>query len=235
MPEKRQNKILNIIINEHIKEAQPVGSGAIAKKYGLKLSSATIRHEMKDLEDKGYIYQPYTSAGRVPTEKGWKYYLENFLSEKKISDQEKKELEHSFNIKSDDKKQNVKNLAKKLAEISRETVIVGFSPEYTYYTGLSHLFRQPEFEEYELICHISEVIDHLDEVIIRLFKNTEKDDFKILIGQENPFGENCGAIISKYEDKNGQEGIFTLLGPRRMSYAQNLSRLKHSHSLLKTI
>jgi len=235
MPGKRQNKILNIIINEHIKEAQPVGSGAIAKKYGLKLSSATIRHEMKDLEDKGYIYQPHTSAGRIPSEKGWRYYLDNFLSEKKISDQEKRDLENSFDIKKGDKKQKVKNLAKKLAEISKETVIVGFNPEYTYYTGLSHLFRQPEFEEYELICHVSEIIDHLDEVIVKLFKDIKKDDFKILIGRENPFGENCGAIVSKYEDKKGQEGILTLLGPKRMSYAKNISRLKHSHSLLKTI
>jgi len=234
MLSERQNKLLNIIIREHIKNAHPVGSTAVVDKYGLDLSPATIRNEMKELEEKGYIFQPHTSAGRVPTEKGWKYYLEYFLDEREISETQRRELTEAFAINSEEPEAKIKNLAKKLAKISRETVIVAFNPDYVYYTGLSNLFRQPEFSEYELICRLSEVIDHLDEVVSYLFREIETDDFRVMIGQENPFGEDCAAIVTKYLDKNGQAGIFSILGPLRMSYEKNLALLKHSYSLIKS-
>lgn len=78
----RKHKLLNSIIDEYIASAEPVGSGLLVEKYSLKVSPATVRNEMMELEKEDYIYQPYTSAGRVPTEKGYKFYVDNY--EKKI-------------------------------------------------------------------------------------------------------------------------------------------------------
>ena len=235
MLNKRQKNLFSVIVQEHVKNAHPVGSGMVVEKYLKDVSPATVRNEMKVLEHEGYIFQPHTSAGRIPTEKGWRYYLDNFISEKKLSRKEIEELENAFKTQSQDKEIRIKNLAKKMADLSRETIIVGFSPEHIYYTGLSNLFRQPEFEKHDLICNISEIIDHLDEVILSLFEKVKVEETKIIIGEESPFGQVCGAIVSKYKDSQGKEGIFTLLGPKRMAYENNLALLKYSHSLLRSI
>jgi len=75
----RKLKILNAIINDFIDTAQPIGSRTIAKKYDLGISSATIRNEMADLEEMGYLLQPYTSAGRIPSDLGYRVYINKLM------------------------------------------------------------------------------------------------------------------------------------------------------------
>ena len=77
---ERKMKILHAIINDYIATAEPVGSRTIAKKYDMSLSSATIRNEMSDLEDMGYIIQPYASAGRIPSDLGYRFYVDRLIS-----------------------------------------------------------------------------------------------------------------------------------------------------------
>jgi len=85
---KRQEKILNVLIEEHTKTAEPIGSKFLAKKKGLDVSPATIRNELQKLTEMGYIYQPHTSAGRVPEEKALRYFLDKIFpnEEKKITE-----------------------------------------------------------------------------------------------------------------------------------------------------
>ncbi|MEG2212958.1 MAG: heat-inducible transcriptional repressor HrcA, partial [Clostridiales bacterium] len=77
--DKRKKLVLNAIIEDYIANAEPVGSRAVAKKYGLGVSPATIRNEMSDLEEEGYIEQPHTSSGRVPSDKGYRFYVDNLM------------------------------------------------------------------------------------------------------------------------------------------------------------
>ncbi len=81
--EKRKEEILKNLVSEYIKTGKPVGSGNIVKKYKMNVSPATVRNEMAELEELGYIYQPHTSAGRVPTSKGYRFFIENILKNKK--------------------------------------------------------------------------------------------------------------------------------------------------------
>ena len=80
--EERQQKLLKIIVKEYIKTAEPISSGLLVQKFRLPYSPATVRAELVKLEEEGYIHQPHTSAGRVPTEKAYQFYVENFLSAK---------------------------------------------------------------------------------------------------------------------------------------------------------
>src|SRR5438093_8706154 len=99
MPTKltdRRQKLLRFIIDEYVTTAQPVGSNALVEKYGLPVSSATIRNEMAALEDEGYIAQPHTSAGRVPTDLGYRYYVEALMREERVSDDLKQMIRHQF-------------------------------------------------------------------------------------------------------------------------------------------
>ena len=181
--EKRKEKLLLSIISEYIKNAAPVASKMLAGRGGFKLSSATLRNEMAELEEEGMIFQPHTSAGRIPTEAGFNFYLANLPEGKlEVAGKEKKELERA--ARADEFPE--KSLAKVLAELSEEAVILAFGKNDVYYTGLSNLFAKPEFHDQDLVYRIGEVVDHLDEIINEIFEET-KGEIKILIGKKNPF------------------------------------------------
>src|SRR3990172_1843252 len=93
---ERRQRLLQFIIDEYVTTAQPVGSHALVEKYGLPVSSATIRNEMAALEDEGYISQPYTSAGRVPTDRGYRYYVEALMREETPPEELQQTIRHQF-------------------------------------------------------------------------------------------------------------------------------------------
>ncbi len=92
----RKQLILQAIIEDYINTAEPVGSRTISKKYLTSVSSATIRNEMADLEEMGYIEQPYTSAGRIPSDKGYRLYVDSLMNQNIINDSEKEYIRREF-------------------------------------------------------------------------------------------------------------------------------------------
>ncbi len=231
---ERKSALLSAIIKEHISTGQTVASKTLVDKHGFSLSPATIRNEMSDLEELGYIYQPHTSAGRIPTEKGWKFYIEHFLKNVELTKQKKNTLdailkEHDLSYEG-----MVKNVAKQMAELSRETIFVGFSPDDFYYTGLSNLFAHQEFQKIDLMCHMTEVVDHLDEVMKKIFDNVS-NDIKIMVGSENPFGRECGSIMISYSFGDKGKGLLGILGPMRMDYDNNVALIKYTQELFNKV
>jgi len=224
--DKRKELILKTIIKEHIKTAEPVGSEGLVDKYNLDISSATARNEMAELENEGYIAQPHTSAGRVPTEKAYNFYLEN-LAEKKLSQAEIRIFEKLLTKKDEE---NFKQAAKAMAKLSDNAVFWAFHKHNLYYTGISNLLHQPEFSETSLIYDISEVIDRVEEIIGEIF-NELKMGPQILIGSKNPFGAYCGTVAAKYK-LGDQTGLFGILGPVRMNYEKNLALVKFINNKL---
>ncbi len=93
---QRDKKILKAVVVDYIKSGEPVGSRTVSKKYMTNLSSATIRNVMADLEDLGYLYQPHTSAGRVPTEKGLRFYLESLMEIEKLGKRERDAIRRAY-------------------------------------------------------------------------------------------------------------------------------------------
>ncbi len=226
----RQQKLLNIIISHYTKTAQPVGSKITSKISGLDLSSATIRNEMANLESAGYIFQPHTSAGRVPTEKGYQFYVANFLKAEGVDKKQRKQLAKAVRPFKQYQPDILKEVAKTVAEISENAAFVGFSEDNFYYTGLSNLFSQPEFGSHDLVLNLSDVIDHFDQVISKIFSNVG-NDVKIFIGDQNPFSRNCGAVLTRYRVKNN-DGIVGILGPLRMDYQNNFNLIRHVKDLI---
>ncbi len=124
---ERQRQVLSIIIQAYVMNAAPVGSRYIAKNYNLGLSDATIRNVMADLEDEGYISQPHTSAGRIPTDKGYRYYVDLIMRVQRIQEEEKQRIDHNFEQFQYDPKDSSKVLnaaAKVLGSISRQLSVV---------------------------------------------------------------------------------------------------------------
>ncbi len=227
---QRKQELLKVIISQYIKNAQPVGSKLISSAGGFNLSPATIRNEMSELEKEGYIFHPHTSAGRVPTEKGYEFFVANFLSNIELGKKERKILKESVDFFDELEPKVIKSLAKGMAEFSNGAVFVAFSDSDFYYTGLSNLFSQPEFEKHQLVYDLSRIIDHLDQVISKIFSHTNKE-IKVYIGKKNPFGQDCSSIITKYESKNNN-GMLGILGPIRMDYQNNFSLIKYSQQII---
>ncbi|MFH1677837.1 MAG: hypothetical protein ABII94_00805 [Patescibacteria group bacterium] len=217
----RTKLILNTIIKEHIKTGAPVGSSVLVEKYQLDVSPATVRNEMAELESEGYIAQPYTSAGRVPTEQAFNLYIEN-LSEKKLN---KAEINLLDNISQGSDDLNLKQIAKTMAGISNNAVFWAFEKHNLYYTGISNLLRQPEFLQTNLIYDISVIIDRVDEIIGEIFDEIKYEP-QILLGSKNPFGDFLGIVLTKYKIKN-KIGMFGILGPMRMDYEKNLAVMQY--------
>lgn len=227
---ERQNILLKNIIKQYIKNAQPVGSKKLSNIIKPTISSATIRNEMADLIKKGYLVQPHLSAGRIPSLKGWQYYVENLLEEKDFSSNELEELKDIRDIlKKKNNQDAIKVLIKELAELTKELSFIAFDKDSFYYTGLTNLFNQPEFKEQNLVYRISQVIDHLDRILEKNFDFFNKE-LKVLIGSKNPFSEKCGAILTMSD-----YGLIGVLGPVRMNYQKNLGHVKKVCKLINQI
>jgi len=228
--EQRKELILNTIIKEYIKTGAPVGSSILVNKYKLNISSATVRNVMSDLEEAGFICQPYTSAGRVPTELAYNLYLKN-LKSKKLSENKISLLKNNLQNLNIDSETKLKKTAKIIAELSQNAVFWAIHRHNLYYTGISNLFQQPEFTQTNLVYDISVIIDRMEEIIDEIFDDL-KDGSQIMIGSKNPFGAFCGTILVKYKLKNNT-GLFGILGPMRMDYASNLGVVEYTLSQLK--
>ncbi len=124
--DERKRKILNAIIRNYLDTGEPVGSRTISKYSDLNLSSATIRNEMSDLEELGYILQPHTSAGRIPSDKGYRFYVDNLMQEKSQEVSQMKEfmIEHTERME-----RVLKQMAKLLANNTNYTAMIT-APSY---------------------------------------------------------------------------------------------------------
>ncbi len=221
----RQEQLLTLVIEKYIETAQPIGSKFLVSEAGLDWSEATVRNELRELEEEGFLTHPHTSAGRIPTEKGYKNYLEKMDWEKlKVVKKDTDILESFFAF--EDKIQAQKNLAKSLAAITQETVIIAFSPNSIYYTGMSNLFSKPEFVELGVVGDISQVFDRCEDCIPALY-DLVGGEVKFLVGVDHPFGNMLSAASFRYGDS-----LLTLLSPLRTNYKRNYSLLQTVKDIL---
>ena len=228
--DQRKSFLLQAIIEEYVLTAEPIGSKFLVQKYDMGVSPATVRNDMCLLEKDGYLIAPHPSAGRIPSQKGYRYYLDHFLRVKRGP-----QIEAHLRIILQTQERGerlMKQIAKVLGELSGEMIIVAFDPHWSYYTGVSNLFHKPDFAQLGLVYSLSELIDQFDEVIASIFSSiTQKP--QVFVGDENPFGKEMSAILTRYEGEDESEGLLGIVGPLRMDYAKNVGLLEEVNRLLK--
>jgi heat-inducible transcriptional repressor len=234
----RQEKILECIIEEYTSTALPIGSKVLVEKYGIEASTATIRNEMVELEEQGYLYQPHISAGRIPTDKGYRYFVEELMKDKELSKREQIKLQEEL------LKLRAKNMrlsrtsAKLLSGITGNLAISGILDKDEFFDdfGMKELLSEPEFQKLDDVCRLAETMDYIDEMFDKIVKEMKEGETKIFIGAENPMGKisNCSMIVSPYKLKNGQQGVLALIGPKRMKYAKNKSLIEYIKKMMGT-
>ena len=227
----RQESVLKAIVENYIKTAEPVGSKFLAERCGFSVSPATLRNDMVVLDQEGFIRAPHTSAGRVPTEKGYEFYLASIRNMRRASS--KQQFSDAI-TEARTQEGAVKQVAKKLVDLSGEMALVAFDPNWSYYTGISNLFAKPDFARLGLTQELSEMMDRFDEVVNSLYEHLPEAP-QVMIGGENPFGRRMSSIMVKYALPDDTSVLIGLVGPIRMDYKKNISLLEEAVESLSEI
>ena len=235
--ENRKETILASIVREYVDSAVPVSSVLLKEKYDFDISSATLRAEMMDLENDGYLYQPHTSAGRIPTDKGFRYFVDVLMEERgQLSAKEQKSLEVEVLKLKAQNKMLARTTANLLSAMSGNLALSGIIDSEDFYkAGVQRLLAQPEFTNLDSVSKIAEVIDYLDGSIEKLSKELKgRSEVEIFIGKENPISgaDECSMVVSRYNLKGGEEGMLAIIGPKRMKYSRNISLIDYIKKLL---
>ncbi len=205
-------KILGLVAEDLIRTGEPVGSQHFVEAHGLDVSSATIRNWFAELEEQGYLMHPHTSSGRQPTEKGYRLYVEEIMDSRPLSRRDQQAVETA--IKSaEENERKLKNAAKAVAELAGTAVVLGLGEADAYYTGLSQLFSQPEFGNWGSVVSLGNILDSLDEMLMRV----RRERFVVptfRLGETCPFGSVCGSALLTLNDGS----FVAVLGPMRMDY-----------------
>lgn len=233
----RQTQILVAIIEQYAEVASPVGSVTLAKLFGV--SSATIRAEMAKLEEFGFITQPHTSAGRIPTDKGYRFYV-NRLSEQQESERfllnannsrdnfTRSTQAISLRIQSQKARadQAIRSAVDSLVELTGNLGLATIGDQL-YINGIYNLFSQPEFESGEAVQSVAQLLDNLEPWLREVSPN---EPLNVYIGSENPIGKSSGAslIISKFRSPFSENSYIGVLGPTRQSYGKVIRLVRHT-------
>ncbi len=326
--DERKSKILEAIILDYISTAEPVGSRTISRKYDLSISPATIRNEMSDLEEMGYIEQPYTSAGRMPSDQGYRYYVDYIMKKNKLDEAVERLVISSFKGKINRFDDAIRISMELLAKITRypslilapgsessalsmirllkvdenrallviitennqvenifvelpngfkesdlnlltnvinsklsgtkisqwnktliselygellkqkdvlEAVLDSIEDRLTqkkehkiYLTGIIQMLNEPEFRDVDKVKSILSFFDDkriLEDILVR---NSQSEEFQVLIGNENKAEEikECSLIKRNYSFQGDFQGVMGVLGPKRMDYSNAISLLE---------
>lgn len=222
MLSERKQKLLKLIVEEYIETMQPIASRFLIDKKEIQVGEATIRNEMRALEEAGFLTHPHTSAGRVPTEQGYRYYVENIML---LSKPQKDAAAHLTQIinEAEDRRQLLKTIAKLMSEHSGNAVMIAFDETSVYYTGMAALFAQPEFHDYAQTVQVSAVFDHCEDRMHMLEDAVASGQTSTFIGQQNPLGGACSSVVAKF---SGGE-MMIVIGPMRMNYKQTMSFMQY--------
>lgn len=250
----RQKKVLAAIVELYTETALPVGSQALLQYSGLPVSSATLRSDMAALKEAGYLYQPHTSAGRIPTDAGYRIYVEEMMGDKDLSREDQRRLQKELLLMKAKQARMGRSTAKLLSALSGNLAVSGIlrrparsasdsaqaeedaGVDEMYDFGMKELLEKPEFQEIDDLCRLVETLDSLDEKLDELIIKLADGETHIFIGDENPIDgiDNCSMVVAPYHNKQGERGMLAIIGPKRMDYAKNKSLIEYMKKLLSS-
>jgi transcriptional regulator of heat shock response len=226
MTTDRRLEILRAIVDEYVQTQEPVGSKVIAEKNALGISPATIRNEMALLEEEGLITQPHTSAGRIPTDRGYRIFVDKLATVKPLSNAERRAIE-TFLHGSHDLEELMKRSAKLLADITKQVAVVKYpiigdsqNREMMAVSGTANLARSGEGES------LFNILEALEEqaVLLRLLSDAAPT-VHVTIGSEQSDAnlQSTSLVTVGYGLETSPLGALGVLGPTRMDYASSMS------------
>lgn len=218
-PNRRQQEVFGLIVRHYVETAEPVGSRYIARR--LSLSSATIRNVMADLEEMGYITQPHTSAGRIPTDKGYRYYIDSIMKIKSAGEELGRSMREEYfraDRSMEDALEHTAHVISGLTNYVGLTLLAQY--DRLYLDGASHIVEQPEFHDLKKLYALLRCLEE-KRVLLDLLQHDFADERLIVhIGRENADSHlsECSIVTKGYKIKGRVSGRLGVIGPKRMLY-----------------
>ncbi len=196
----RRDKILGLIIDSHVNTAEPIASRSISKKLRMSLSPATVRNVMSDLEEQELITHPHTSAGRIPTEKGYRYYISRLMRASLLTEEEKKSIDREFKVKLNELNSLLDRTSNILSLITNQTGIVLFP-----------ILQKSFFKHVELVR-----LDESDILIVLFTASGVTKNFVVNLNENisEPELSRISNFINKYMGKGSLDDIKREIGRR---------------------
>ncbi len=250
---ERRARILGHIVSEYVHTALPVGSETIVRKYGLPISPATVRNEMARLEEEGYITHPHTSAGRIPSDMGYRFYVESLMEEEDLPWYEKQSIQRRLRMAARAASGRAALLAERariaatvLAESVRNAAVAtaprspGIDEEddalydRAYLEGLRNVLSQPEFSQTEDVIDLVCVLEEGNLMRAMPLDNLSGEDVTVVIGEENreDVMRRCSVVLTRYGVPGTAVGVLAVLGPTRMAYSRVIPTVRYLSLLM---
>lgn len=220
-------------IDRYIQGAAPVSSEDIAGDFDL--SPATIRNIFAELEENGYITHPYTSGGRIPTDKGYRYYVDFLISQMGLLNDEKETIVREYRKEIGRLEDALEQTSEIISAITHYAGIVSFLEwqDRFFYRGIGRILEQPEFKDLESIRKLIRFIEN-KQLLLEVINRDFSGKVKVYIGSE--LGcldmERCALVVSGYRVKNKPSGKLAVLGPVRMAYGHIIPTMEYISDVL---
>ena len=231
----RKDRILAIVIGRYIKTVSPVGSQYITEEHNLDVSPATVRNILADLEEEGYLTHPHTSAGRMPTQQGYRYYVDHLMHEIQLLEEEKRRITQEYKRHMHQLEALVEKTSQVIADLTHYTSIVSLDDGDEHRVvckGTSHVVGYTENTNIVKMQAILKILEEKERIMEIINRSLEKK-IKIYIGHEMALKdmESCSLAICHFE-KDGIKGRIAVLGPTRMQYDRVVSTLDYISQIL---
>jgi len=215
----RKKRILQAIVDYYVNSAEPIASKMLANDYGLELSSATIRNEMAEMEEMGLLEKTHTSSGRIPSDLGYRYYVDDIMDVNSISEDE---ISNFLDHLTKDDKDALQRASMALSGATHYTSI-SLDDDGIFLYGRNNVFDYPEFNDIESLRKFMYMLEEED-LLRKIFSKSGEADVTVKIGKENNLEElqDYGIIIFSYRDK----GDIAIIGPKRMDYSKVMGYVK---------
>jgi heat-inducible transcriptional repressor len=219
---QRKQKILGAVVHDYLHSAEPVSSDRLSKKYLKDISPATIRNELAALEDEGFLTHPHTSAGRIPADMGYRYFVDQLMKVKGLTPKEVEFIRGQY-VSAGNNLENLLHTTLKVAATLSHLLAVITAPNMPFKvlsSGLTNIADQPEFRDTDHIRNILGLIEEEDEMAELTNEASSGEIVTIKIGSEIKHKriKDCSIVISKYELPKHMTGTISIIGPTRMTY-----------------
>lgn len=236
----RQTQILKAIVDEYMETADPVGSEALDKKYGLGVSPATIRNEMVALTKAGFLRQPHTSSGRIPSPTAMKFYIDQLMEEKQMSLVDEVKAKEEVWDSRDDIDELMDEATKALAARTKSIAVAALKDskkDRFWHAGHSYIFQNPEFSDIIACQNLFSIFEEMDKLDRLFFGYSQAPNaLEVLFGEELEWPElRPAGIISTHFDIKGKPGALGVIGPARISYPTVIPILRYFGGMIQEI
>lgn len=230
----RQRQLLKAIVEEYIDSAEPIGSEVLERKYNLGVSPATIRIEMVRLTDAGYLKQPHTSAGRIPTSMGLRFYINELMNEKQLPVTAEVSIKEKLWQERFKREKLLKEAVTALAQRSNMLGLAIDDDNQLYYAGAANILDWPEFYDIDVARFVLSLFDEcpkLQEIIGRAHGT---ETVHILFGEDMEFEylKPTSFVFTRYGISPDHGGVLGVVGPARMNFALVLPYVKYISNLI---